>query len=375
MTIVDTVAEPELIRTIWADGRTARFHHVWLRDNCPCPDCRHPSIAERTLDTITIDLAIVPASIEVIDGALAVGWPDGHRSVFTPDWLATYAYEPGFRASVPTPLRLWRSNDLGAMPEVDFDAVMQSDEGLLTYLCQLREWGVSFVRNAPTEEGRVTGLAERIAFVRNSNFGLIWDVRSKPAADSLAYTSHPLTPHTDLVSRADQPGLQFLHCIVFDATGGDSVLVDGFAAADDLRRGDPDAFAVLTTTPVPYRYRSGDCDVTATAPIIRLDHRGELDEIRYSNALLAPLDVDPDRMTELYRAIRAFTTRLRSGEFTLRFRLQPGDVMTFDNHRVLHGRDSFDPQSGERLLQGCYVDRDDYLSRLRLLESARPVPA
>ncbi len=81
--------------------------------------------------------------------------------------------------------------------------------------------------------------------------------------------------------------------------------------------------------------------------MIRLDPDGELDEVRYSNALLAPLAVEPDRMTELYRADAACSwPLLRSPEFALRFRLQPGDVMTFDNHRVLHGRDAFDPQSG-----------------------------
>ena len=369
MTIVDVTREPDLLRTGWSDGRTARFHHVWLRDNCTCGDCRHPTIPERILDTLTLDLGIEPMDATVADGALEITWPDGHRSVFSSAWLEEYAYEPGFHPAVPSPFTLWRRGELTSPPEVGYDDVMGSDSGLVEYLRQLRRFGVSFVRGAPTEEGRVTEIAERIAFLRNSNFGLIWDVRSKPSADSLAYTAHALSPHTDLVSRTDQPGLQFLHCIVFEATGGDSVLVDGFAVADEVRRTDPAAFETLTTTPVPFRYRSADCDVTMSAAMIRLDHRDEFDEVRYSNALLAPVGVDPDRMTELYRAMRVFTSLLRSEEFALRFRLEPGDVMTFDNHRVLHGRDSFDPQSGPRLLQGCYVDRDDFLSRLRMLDA------
>ena len=43
---------------------------------------------------------------------------------------------------------------------------------------------------------------------------------------------------------------------------------------------------------------------------------------------------------------------------------------TTDNHRVLHGRTAFDADSGRRHLQGCYVDRDELRSRLRVLEHA-----
>lgn len=374
MSLVAVTAQPELLLTTWSDGRTARFHHLWLRDNCPCASCRHPTIHERTLDSLTVPDDIAPTAATVADGALEVVWPDGHRSSFDAAWLLAHAYEPGFGGPT-TPVRTtWRPADLAVVPEVAYAEVMAGDRGLRTWLGQLHRFGLSFVRHAPTEPGTLVGLAERISFLRNSNFGLLWDVESKPAADSLAYTSHPLTPHTDLVSRAEQPGLQFLHCLVFDAAGGDSTLVDGFACAEALRAADPGAFATLTSTPVPYHYRSRNCDVSAWSPMIRLDHRGELDEVRYSNALLAPLRVPPDRMSELYRAVRAFVALLRSDEFTLRFRLEPGDVMCFDNHRVLHGRDAFDPQSGPRHLQGCYVDRDDFLSRLRLLD-ASPTPA
>jgi gamma-butyrobetaine dioxygenase len=46
---------------------------------------------------------------------------------------------------------------------------------------------------------------------------------------------------------------------------------------------------------------------------------------------------------------------------------EPGDLVGFDNRRVLHGRDAYDPGAGRRVLRGCYIDRDDVLSRLRVL--------
>ncbi len=66
--------------------------------------------------------------------------------------------------------------------------------------------------------------------------------------------------------------------------------------------------------------------------------------------------------------MRAFGGLLRSGRFERHVRLHPGDVMCMDNYRILHGRTEFDPNSGPRHLQGCYVDRDDFLSRIRTLE-------
>jgi gamma-butyrobetaine dioxygenase len=256
---------------------------------------------------------------------------------------------------------------------VDHGDVMGTDEGVRRWLVQLQRHGVSFIRNAPTEPGTAPRIAERVAFLRNSNFGLLWDVVSKPDPDSLAYTAHALAPHVDLVSREMLPGVQLLHCLVFDATGGDSILVDGFACAAELALTDPDAYELLTATPLPFRYRDGaGTDLSTRVPMIHLDHDGSVHDIRYSNALLAPLDVPADQMLDTYRAVRAFARLLRSGRFELRLRLQPGDVMCFDNYRVLHGRSEFDPNSGPRHLQGCYLDRDDVLSRLRTLEPATP---
>ena len=169
---------------------------------------------------------------------------------------------------------------------------MDQTSGLLGWLHQIRRFGVSFVRHAPTVPGTVAAIAERVAFRRNSNFGLLWDVVSKPDPDSLAYTAHGLPPHVDLVSRETMPGVQFLHCLVFEATGGDTLLVDGFACAAELARTDPASYELLTTTPLLWRYRDGaDTDLSYRGPMIRLDPSGAIREVRCSNTLLAPLDV------------------------------------------------------------------------------------
>ena len=52
---------------------------------------------------------------------------------------------------------------------------------------------------------------------------------------------------------------------------------------------------------------------------------------------------------------------------TIASKLQPGDVMMFDNHRLLHGRTAYDSNEGMRHLQGCYLEFDATDGKLRHL--------
>jgi gamma-butyrobetaine dioxygenase len=369
VTIEKVSCDAECVTITWANGRANRYHHIWLRDNCPT--ARHKVVGERVLDPVSVPLDITPAEATVTAGGrLRITWAnDGHPSEYDPAWLYGNAYEREARDERRFRPALWTTDLLGDfLPEVHYEAVMADDAALRDWLCLLRQYGFAIVRGVPTEPEMVLKVAERISFLRNSNFGVLFNVQSKPDPNSLAYTAVKLNAHTDLVSREAQPGLQFLHCLVFDAEGGESILVDGFAAAEALRQTHPDDWEVLTTLPVRFRYQDKETDVEAKFPIIRLDADGNYFEIRYSTALLAPLDVAHPHVLPFYRAFGNFSRLLRDPRYEFKFRLQPGDCEVFDNRRVLHGRDEFNPQSGPRHLQGCYIDTDDYLSRLKVLE-------
>jgi gamma-butyrobetaine dioxygenase len=58
---------------------------------------------------------------------------------------------------------------------------------------------------------------------------------------------------------------------------------------------------------------------------------------------------------------------IRSSRFQIAYRLKAGEMAVFDNRRVLHGRQSFNPNTGLRHLRGCYVDRGEFQSRIRVL--------
>jgi gamma-butyrobetaine dioxygenase len=213
----------------------------------------------------------------------------------------------------------------------------------------------------------VLDVARRFGFPRETNFGVLFDVRSVPDASDLAYTSLALDPHTDNPYRAPVPGIQLLHCLVNETPGGLSTLVDGLAVAKALRAADPASFNSLTRVAVRFRYVDADTELVASAPLIELDQAGRFAAIHYSPRLdFVPL-LPPAELAQFFTARRLLDSMLKSSRFERRFKLEDGDLMMFDNRRLLHGRTGFDPQAGLRHLQGCYIDSDGPRSQYRAL--------
>jgi len=73
-------------------------------------------------------------------------------------------------------------------------------------------------------------------------------------------------------------------------------------------------------------------------------------------------------MDKVYKAHHRFGNLLHDDKFQIKFRLESGDIFSFNNRRTLHGRTEFDPSSGHRHLQGYYMDRDEIIGRLNYLK-------
>ncbi|WP_347902422.1 gamma-butyrobetaine dioxygenase [Pseudomonas purpurea] len=368
LTAVQTL--PDRVLVTWADGRVSPFHHPWLRDNCPCPVCVYSVTREQVLEIVDVAEDLFPVVSRVdAEGCLSIDWLDGHVSRFDPGWLRAHAYDDESRAerrAGKPQSQLWNSQL--TLPVFDYQAVMDDPKALLQWLLALRDIGLTQIRGVPTEPGSLMHIAQRISFIRESNFGVLFNVQSKTDADSNAYTAFNLPLHSDLPTRELQPGLQFLHCLVNDADGGESIFVDGFAIADALRQEDPDAFCALCEIPVEFRNKDRHSDYRCLAPIIALNALGQVSEIRMANFLRGPFDATVDQMPRLYRAYRRFIAMTREARFRLIQRLNPGELWCFDNRRTLHARNAFDPASGARHFQGCYIDRDELLSRILVLQ-------
>ncbi len=226
---------------------------------------------------------------------------------------------------------------------------------------------MALLSEVPSHDAGILQAAALVGRVAETNYGLVFDVRSVPQAENLAYTDLGLGLHTDNPYREPVPGFQVLHALRTATDGGDSLFADGFAIAEHLRTTAADAFAVLTRTPVPFLYRSRDAELYAERPLIQLSCSGEVSAVHYNNRSIAPLRLAAGDASLFYAAYRRFAVLLRDPRFQLRFRLRDGDLVVFDNQRILHGRTAFSSASQLRHLRGCYLTRDSVYCEAALL--------
>jgi gamma-butyrobetaine dioxygenase len=358
-----------------ATGESYAIHPLWLRERCHDAASMDLHTQQRLADPSDFDpdltiVALSPPSA----GTFRVRFSDGHEASFSAaDILEEAALAPNSHDCPP--LTLW-DGTLTQLPRMRWRADASESERLAWVDAFLRLGFVIF-EGVPSEPGTVLKVGAMFGFTRETNFGALFNVRSTPNATDLAYTSISLDPHTDNPYRTPVPGIQLLHCLVNETSGGLSTLVDGFAVAEALRREEAAAFALLSTTPVRFRYIDADTELTASAPPIELDVSGALKAIHFSPRLdYVPL-LPPEKLAAYYRARRAFDHRLRAPQYEIRFLLRDGDLVMFDNGRLLHGRTGFNPAEGLRHLQGCYIDIDGPRSLFRVLRrrSAQGVPA
>ncbi|MFF2352302.1 phosphonate degradation HD-domain oxygenase [Kitasatospora sp. NPDC058115] len=343
---------------------TTELSPYWLRDNCPCGECRDPRSGQKLFQITDLpdDLAI--AAQAELDGHLEVLWSDGHRSRYPSAWLARDADGDG---RTETDKRLWDAADFArGIPEAPWEAYLADPAERAAVLAAVRRDGFAVLRGVPVRERQVLAVAGTFGHVRVTNYGELFDVRVEPDPNNLAFTSAAIAPHTDNPYRDPVPTLQLLHCLENSATGGDSGLVDGFRAAALLRAEAPEHFAVLTRTPVPFVFRDRAAELRADRPLIGTDPRGRIREVRFNNRSIATLRGPAAELDAFYAAYRAFAAITLRPELQLEFRLDPGDCLIFDNTRLMHARTAF-AQDGRRHLQGCYADLDSLASTLAVL--------
>jgi gamma-butyrobetaine dioxygenase len=360
---------PEQLTIEWADGVVAQFAGVWLRDNRP--EDRDPHSGQRLVDVADLPARPLIRCASVAGDTVRIEWEsEAATASFAVAWLAALtAGDSALRPErIVTPwlrgARMQAANDFAwaSLEELRGDSVAK-----LHWLTRLLQTGIAFLSAVPSTERAILDAMDLIGRVCETNYGMVFDVRSVPLPENLAYSDLGLGLHTDNPYREPVPGFQALHVLLAAPDGGESVFADGFALADHLRANDPKAFDVLTRTPVPFHYRSKDAELYAERPLIQLSCRGDVAAVHYNNRSVAPLPIEPRAAADFYRAYRAFAEMLREPEYQLKFALRDGDLVLFDNQRILHGRSAFSSAGHARHLRGCYLTRDSVYSETALL--------
>jgi gamma-butyrobetaine dioxygenase len=370
----DVTADGIVVR--WSDGARSRFHTLWLRDNCPSGGDKRKAFRTFSVTELDPDLMVVDAEQNEM-GDLEVEFSDGHVSTFDLEWLKANSPEPADRLRRPHHVSHFRAGT----PLPHMALPKPGSAAHCDLLDAVAEWGVAIVDDVPPGNEGTEALAALIGRVRETDFGRLFDIVVEPEVWEFSQTGLALDPHTDDPYRYTPSGTSILHCVEVSTTGGDSILVDGFAVAESMQDDDPRAFDLLSEITVPFiRHRNESVDqgedvhLLAHAPVITLDRDREIAGIRFHERSMAPFDIDPALMGDYYRAFIDFTRRINDPGNAIQFRLQPGQAIVYDNQRVLHGRTAFSNDGGRRHLRLCTIDRDQFHSRLRRLREDHDRP-
>ena len=242
--------------------------------------------------------------------------------------------------------------------------------------------------------------------------------------NNIAYTTLALCPHQDLAYYESIPGLQLLHCIENDINtiqGGASTLIDVISAAAEFQTLAPDLFDVLAYCEATFIKQRDGADMIYRRPHFQCSSSDKrIVSVRWSPPFEGPLlSISPNLVDDYNVAYSAFermidnslprlqTTNNQSPvnqllprisyelennlcsyayENTWEYRMKPGDLLIFNNQRMLHGRRAYTfvpaptisppastshvanaTSSAGRHLMGCYTNIDDTLSQYRLL--------
>ena len=345
----------------------AYFNYYWLRDFCPSNI--DPQTRERTFDISALDSAPFARTAIISDSCLHIEWRDENHQTSLP--LATL--EPYTLARsrsldpAALPRRLWTAGHYPSITRMSMAEIVDCQESRKHFARALIEEGVAMVTDMENHDTVLTTLAETLGPVTPTVDGSYFDVRLTINPTNLAYTASALELHTDLPNEEAAPGVQFLHCRANTVDGGRSLFVDGAAVAETLREEHPEDFALLSSHDIPFFRRYDNWDYRAHQRVIELDHAGNVSGVTISRHLQDTIDLPQDVLDTYYPALINFMRMLREERFINRFLLSAGECIVFDNHRIVHGRESFVARSGERHLRGCYVDRGALRSTYRTL--------
>jgi trimethyllysine dioxygenase len=336
---------------------------LWLRDHAHDEATIHPVTRQRLLHTAALPSDLRAEAVTNHDGVVRITWHGGVEVSELPcEFLHRFRSPAPARAETTSPV-LWDREVIADAPlRIEYDRVMTSDAGVHEWLSKIATYGFAIVTGTPPTAAASESLIRRVGYVRETIFGGFWEFTDDLAKADLAYTTQHLASHTDGTYSHDAPGLQMLHCLAFDGTGGESTLVDGFKIAATMATEEPNLFALLSTVAIPGHYIGDGSHLMAARTVFRHDHNGTLVQVSYNNSDRAPFLLPADEMATLYSALRTFDRLANAESMQWTQVLRPGDALLFDNWRTLHGRHAY---TGKRTMCGAYLNHEDFESRLR----------
>tara|TARA_A100001234_G_scaffold16338_1_gene13016 strand:- start:2887 stop:3987 length:1101 start_codon:yes stop_codon:yes gene_type:complete len=347
------------------NGSKKEIHPFWLRERVNGESFVDKGTQQRLFDPTELNENIEIKDLNLSDEFLEVSFNDGVKTKLT---IQSIIKEFSNINDVKFIQKIKWDSSLNDFNNYEFNQNIFEERKMYEALINFYKFGFVIFKKVPTKNNFIVEFANSIGSIRRTNFGEFFNVKSKPNPNDLAYTSLALAPHTDNPYRNPVPCIQILHCIENEVNGGYSTLVDGFTVTEKLKNDYPDYYKILTEIKVRYQFIDQDVFLEDWAEMIKLDENQNFKQVRFSPRLdFVPL-MDRDKLNLYYSARNKISELYNSDKYRIEFKLMPGDLLMMDNHRLLHGRTSYDANEGNRFLQGCYIDYDSTEGKLKHLK-------
>lgn len=342
------------------------FSAQLIRDMCACSECRHQGNGQRLRSVLDLSKNVEIESVTLIDGLVHFYMSDQHTVIVTPADVERLLYHNQFIDPRGESAKfLWYGKDIHE-EKIDWNQYLGEPALRLRALNSVAKLGFVLLKGVPRNPSTVLEVIDTFGFVRETNYGDLFDVRVEDNPNNLAFTSLAIAPHTDNPYRDPVPTLQLLHCLNTTVLGGNSALVDGFQVANTLRKFHPESFELLVTENFRFVYENEFTYLECVSPILKLNTNGEVVEVRWNDRSMQSPAMS-ENVDEVFNALKAFAAIANEPSMAFEFRLDPGDCVIFDNTRLLHVRTAYE-SSGIRHLQGAYADIDALFSAIHILE-------
>ena len=319
-------------------------------------------------------------AISVVGGdKYRVHWSDDLTSTYSMDWVKQQAAK--LQGSTQDIRLLWTNmteERVRESPElsIPFQQLI-TEQGMKTALRSLFRYGILLVSDTPLDNGASVAAigsalgggsvkdAKSTSILANYReggsetvlehgtdgplrtlYGNVWSTSSSNQEDGTskadsAYGNEGLPLHTDMTYMRDPPGLQIFTMVHPAHRGGESILADGFAVANELRKSNPGSFAVLSQSARRYRCidQATGWNLQACGPVISV-RNGKITSIRHNDLdrlpdLPPPGVTEPDDIDTFYKSLQmshaAWDKLLAQDKFRLVIKLQPGDTIVVAN--------------------------------------------
>ncbi|KAF5011196.1 hypothetical protein FDECE_2682 [Fusarium decemcellulare] len=364
------------------DGGWARLDSTILRDSCTCPKCTDPASGQKNFATTDIPSDISIESIRFDPDGVGIRFQNdiarlaegGHEMILP--W-ASIETALGHRdvERLPYPRQdavypktgrtFWDTTTIESrVRKIDYHEFINGDDAFWHTLLDLANLGLVFLKNVPHDENSIVNITTRIANIKETFYGRTFDVRAKPDAENVAYTSGYLGLHQDLLYLESPPAIQLLHCLENSCNGGESLFSDGLRAGKLLWLQDSPVVRNLARVRIPYHYEKHGYFYRQKRSIFDTGADGNLAAVYWSPPFQDRFQLSTVDARAWLEPAQLFDGLINDPAAMFQMKMAPGECVLFDNLRVMHGRKAFDVGGGSRWLRGAYIAREDFVSRV-----------